>query len=669
MSLSLLDSAAQERSAQLEQVASEVRWRFPDRYDQRVVGYRSQAVGPTFSLMSIFGGWTVPTLYGNTLQLGVLPATSMNVPRQPTSRMSISIHPLSTNRDRYYTFAGGDTVAVLTTRDRRISVVRVTVAPRPAIQGDAILFDGEMHLDADRRQIVRMRGRMVEYRAGRQNISAGSRIPGASGASFVELLNAEFAGEFWLPVYQRTEIQARLAFFGDFRAIVRIVSRFADYQLNDSTWFPGVEAPRGVAHHLTFAATGEQSRFSDWRQPLGASTSDVAFDDFDDLSPESWRNVGDAAFRFRPRTFGDVFRFNRIEGLYTGLAGEMDLRESAPGLTARGAMGWAWAERTMRGMVGVEQRRGDWSYGLKLERALANTNDFQPPLSWGSTISALIGSTDDFDYLDRRSAGGHITRWFGSRGRSSFRLEAGHASDRQVVRNVARGLTVEGAGFRPNRHIAAGEYVRTAATLELNPQVSGLFVNRGVGTRFHYERADGELDWQRAELRVAVRRELGPFDLYARGDAGAVLGEPVPQVLFELGRREGLSSYGYKEFVGDRAALARALVGYTFPVLRAPMILPGRLVVPGLAPGLAVGVHGGWTQLSSDAARDAALALVSGPDWPIVDPDSLPRETDGIRASGEILATFFSGALSIGMTRPLDGSGGWRFLARIGQGF
>src|SRR6476659_11430272 len=62
MSVVVLDSGGRERSTQIEQIASDVRWRSPDRYDQRVIGYRSQSLGPTFSLMSFFGGWTVPML-------------------------------------------------------------------------------------------------------------------------------------------------------------------------------------------------------------------------------------------------------------------------------------------------------------------------------------------------------------------------------------------------------------------------------------------------------------------------------------------------------------------------------------------------------------------------------------------------------------------------------
>src|SRR5687767_7829896 len=49
MSLAIIDSGGRERTAQLEQIASDVRFRNPDRYNQRVVGYRNQSVGPTFS--------------------------------------------------------------------------------------------------------------------------------------------------------------------------------------------------------------------------------------------------------------------------------------------------------------------------------------------------------------------------------------------------------------------------------------------------------------------------------------------------------------------------------------------------------------------------------------------------------------------------------------------
>ncbi len=186
MSLALIDSAGRERTGQLEQIASDVRWRATDRYDQRVIGYRSQAVGPMFSMMSIFGGWTTPTLYGNQLQLGVTPAMSARIARDRIARdtSSLTIHPLSASRDSYYRFEGGDTAVVLYSRGRRIPVVRVRVTPRSDARGNAILFFGDLYLDADRKQMVRMRGRLVELRNGRQTLSTvNSGFPHTSAPS------------------------------------------------------------------------------------------------------------------------------------------------------------------------------------------------------------------------------------------------------------------------------------------------------------------------------------------------------------------------------------------------------------------------------------------------------------------------------------------------------
>ena len=669
MSLALLDSGRRERTAQIEQIASDVRFRNPDRYDQRVIGYRNQSVGPTFSLMSIFGGWTTPTLYGNHLQLGVTSATAANRAINPSSA-SLAVHPLAVNRDAYYTYSGGDTaVTLFSTSGRRIPLARVRVEPRPDASGDAILFYGDMYLDADRKQIVRMRGRIVEVRNGKVTLKSGSKVPGVSGASFVELVNAEVNGEYWLPAYQRTEFQARVALFGDFRSIVRIVSRFYDIRANDSSW-SGPETPPRVQHSLTFAPASAQQRYDDWQSPLGSASSDAYYAEFDDLAPDAWRTVGDAKVRFSPRTLGEAFRFNRIEGAFTGIAASHDFRDAAPGLSLRASIGYAWSEKVARGMFGAERRLGRTTTGVRAERALAHTNDFQPPLSYGATLSALFGSVDDYDYLDRRSATAFVSRTFGMQRQSNMRLEIGPGSDRAVKQNISQGLYVaRGEGFRPNRGIRPGDYFRTVASIEINPQVSGLFVDRGVGLSARYDRADGNLRWQRLELRAAARREVGPFQVYARGDAGTLLGTPAPQVMFELGGDPGLSGYDYKEFAGDRAALIRAVVGYTFPILRAPIRLPGALVLPGLAPGIAAGIHGGWTEISNEAAQEALLELGSTTDSVSGLPVAVSRPTDGMRASAEVLATFFSGALAIGVTRPIDQAGKWKFTARIGQGF
>ena len=671
MSIALTDSAGRERTTQLEQIASDVKWRAPDRYDQRVVGYRSQAVGPTFSLMSLFGGWTTPLLYGNRLRLGVTPASTRATQNRGSRDVSLAIHPLAESRDAYYRFSGGDTVATLHTRTRRIPVVRLAVTPREDVVGDAILFTGDVDLDADRRQVVRMRGRMVEVQNGRQTTRSGSRFPGASGASFVELVNVEVDGRYWLPAYQRTELQANFAIFGDFRTLVRIISRFREHRVNDSVWnvLPDSIAPLRVQHTLTFAPSDSLGRYGDWYRPLGVLSQEARIADFDDVAPEAWRTVGHPTLRFRPRSLSDVFRFNRVEGVYTGVAAEYDLRDALPGLSMRGNLGWAWAEGTARGAVAADLERGPWHHGVRLERALAHTNDFRLPLAAGATWLAILGSADEFDYLDRWSATLHVTRLLGLERRSSFRIEAGPARDRAVVPHVSRGLFISDSGFRPVRGIDEGSYLASAATLEWNPHVSALFLDRGVGGRLRYARADGGLRWQRVEARAVARRELGPFTLSGRAEGGLVLGRPAPQVMFEIGRDEGLAAYDYKEFAGDRAAIARTVLGYNFPFLRAPILLPSRLVLPGLAPGLSAGIQAGWAEASSEAARAALLRLGARRDSVSGDlvPDSRP--TDGIRATADLRLTFFSGSASVGIARAIDRPDRWRFFGTIGQAF
>jgi hypothetical protein len=453
MSIVVLDSGGRERTTQLEQIASDVRWRAPDRYDQRVIGYRSQSIGPTFSLMSFFGGWTVPTLYGNRLQLGVMAATDPNKV-DAASRRSLAIHPLGANRDQYYGYEGGDTAVTLYSSARRIPIAHVGVTPRPGASGDAILFLGEMYLDADWKQIVRMRGRLVEVRNGKVTISAGSRIPGVSGASFVELVNQEVNGEYWLPAFQRTEIQARIALFGDFRTIVRIVSRFEDYRPNDSSW-TAPEAPPGVRHNLTFASSSDQQRFNGWQRPIGAASGDVYYGELNDLAPAEWRTASNAeGFHFLPRTLGEVFRFNRIEGLFTGLAVDRELRQSAPHLTTRASLGWAWAEHTARGSFSVNRQTTRTTDGPPL-RALAGMYERLPAaLRMERNVGSLSGASDGFDYLDRWTATA-VVKEAGNKERSLFWLSRAGARS-CGCRTCSRGLFVAtNEGFRPtSRNIA-----------------------------------------------------------------------------------------------------------------------------------------------------------------------------------------------------------------------
>jgi hypothetical protein len=152
-----------------------------------------------------------------------------------------------------------------------------------------------------------------------------------------------------------------------------------------------------------------------------------------------------------------------------------------------------------------------------------------------------------------------------------------------------------------------------------------------------------------------------------RADGGVLAGpDRLPQQLYELGSTQNLPGYGYKEFVGDQVALGRAMLLWASPWWRGPLRMrrPVTIAVPGLNPGVSVGVQSGWTSLSNDAARAAALRLQPA-GAPALDP--VPRETDGVRTSINGGFRFFGGAVFVGVAKALDGGGKWRGVISLSQ--
>ena len=535
-----------EAVTMVEQVASGLRWTRSGYYDQHVIGYRAQQTGGSFSMLSVFQtGWLNPSLYGNRLRVVRRSAAANNAnanattaeaatrratasgasttsttvagdsasrAASPTTSASSTdarprrmvgmrrdgldtlpaIHPLAVDRDTYYRYSGGDTVVTMRVGDRTIPIVHVRVQPRPDIRGQVLVFDGEMELDASRGALVRLRGSFVRVNSPRSPLNKAL----VDAVAFVEYENAERLGEYWLPTTQRVELQATAPFLGDGRAVVRIVSRFSRMDVNDTTLsaesLARADSTRPVGRRrLTFASGDSLNRYGDWRGAIGELTAGMHSDDFDDVGPDRWRTTGAPRFDFSAPRASDVFHFNRVEGVYTGFGVKLALRDVAPGVVVRANAGWAWAEGTARGRVSVERTRGPLTLEARAGRSLDNTNDFRVAFDSGNTFGALLGSTDAYDYVDRRSATLAAVRTFGGRA-VLVRTEFGVADDRYVPSSYIRS-PLGGPAYRPNRGVDEGSYVRTAALVEWHPDVSAEFVRPGVGARLSYERGDGTL--------------------------------------------------------------------------------------------------------------------------------------------------------------------------------
>jgi hypothetical protein len=667
-----------EAVAALEQVASTLRWNRTGAYEQRVNGYRTQQLGANVSMLSVFRtGWLNPSLYGNRLRFRrQAPADTGRrgraAPSAPGARRDgadtlPAVHPLATDRESYYDYSGGDTVVTMQAGTRTIHIAQVRVQPKRTLTQDVVLFDGEMQLDADRAQLVRLRGHFVRVNGPRRGLAGAL----TDAVGYIEYENGERAGRYWLPARQRLELQITAPVIGDARAVVRIVSRFADMQVNDTVLTAETLAIADslrlrARRRLTYAPTDSLARFGDWRATLGTITAGMHADDFEDIAPDRWRITGPPRLDFAAPRAADVFHFNRVEGAYTGAGLKWSLRDAAPGVIVRANAGYAWAEQTVRGRLLVERTRGPWTLEARGGRSMDITNDFRVPFDSGSTFGALFGSLDPYDYVSRNTTALGVVRRLGARA-AIVRAEVGYGDDRWRPSQYVRG-PFGGDAYRENRGVAEGSYLRTAALLEWHPDLAAEFTKPGVGARLSYERGDGTLSWQRVEARLSGRKPLGPIVALARGDVGLVTGARIPsQQLFELGRFQNLPGYDDKEFAGSRAAAVRASLQYTTPFLRNPIRVGRNLLLPAIAPGLSVGVQSGWTDAPSPAARAAIDGLAMTDPTMLAQWAPVSRPTERIRASVTAGFRFFGNGLFLGATRQVDQAAPWKALLGFGQ--
>jgi hypothetical protein len=699
---------ATEQTFAVEQTESVVRWQRPGLFEQRVIGYRSQSIGVTVSAVGMFRqAWTVPILYGNRISLlfgQVDSASRRRAQRRRRADTTVVVHPFADDHGSVYRYTGGDTVVTINPGGRDIPVVRIHVEPTGnGLTRRTVAFRGDVELDAQRAQIVRMRGYFVTVGPKRKT---RTRLFTSQfeAIAYVELENGEFEQRYWLPVYQRIEAQAAIALLGDQRAVFRVISRFRGMTVNprdsvsiaagaplgtdsvsgnpvtaDSAIVAGTspvgsdrDTLRLTLHRLTFAPSDSIDRYAEWSRGIGELTGAVRADDFTDVAPDSWRPTGRPFARIRFEQPSDLAHYNRVEGVYTGVAGEAKLRDAAPGLVARAALGWAWAENTARGRVTVERQVGLWWPMLRFSRSLDLTNDFREPVDSGSTLGALF-SVDDYDYVDRHTAVGGLTGFLNHRRTVRVRVEVGVGSDRYSAARRARGPLAPGdSGFRFNRGVDAGRYRVAAVKLEVHPDVNAAFVRPGVGAVVQAQVASGDLAWQRAEVRLVGRRAIGPLIYAVQFDAGLVTGDSIPpQQLFELGENQNLPGYGYKEFAGNRAAVVRGLVMYPLPLWRTPLRFR-RWVFPAIAPNVSFGAQSGWAEATTNAARSSISRLGTVGDSVFGLPGSVPgtpvsRPTEGIKSTIDFRLRFFGGAISVGVARATDHHEAWRFVAGFAQ--
>jgi hypothetical protein len=640
----------------IEQVASSLAWNRSGETRQTVVGYRSQAIGPQMPTIGFLqNAWAVPSLYGNRLSLMFGQDTSTRrFGARRSGAVLIAVHPLADDRERFYRFSGGDTIQTLRVGGREISIVRIQVTPRGSPDGKSVLFTGELDLDASRSHVVRMRGHF-DVVGDKPSIFARAVRATITGLIYVELENSERDGEFWLPSYQRFEAQVLVPAAGDGRTNFRILTRFHDLVLSP----PALAAVAGdsmkvMAHTLRIAPRDSLGMFRKWQRDIGELTADARASDFQDVAPEKLREAGAPFVALQAERVADLVHINRVEGLYTGGGVTAKLRDLAPGVTLRAIAGYAWSERTARGRVVAELHRPGTTWAIRTGRSLDITNDFRSPFDSGQTFAAVFG-VDDYDYVDRRFALASVTHRLSTEHKLSFYAELGAAQDKYEPAVLEYFIYHGGNPFRQNRQVTRGDYAKSVIEFRQNSDLDAAMLRTGSSTVLRYERGDGQLNYQRVELRFMMRANRGAWTVAGRADAGALLGaSPPPQQLFEIGQNEGLAAYDYKEFAGDHAAGVRGLVSYRLPLLRSPIHVFRQFWLPEPGPSVAIILQSGWTEASTPGARAAVAALGS------LNGTAVSRPTGDVRSSISAGLRFFGGSMGLMLTRPIDHNAQWR---------
>jgi hypothetical protein len=685
----------EESPVSIEQASNEVRWLRSGDFAQHVTGYRARLSGPSISALAVFNrAWTIPMLYGNRLsrffgQDSVTGKIREDGDVVDPGRSTLAVHPFAARRDGVYDFSGGDTVAVIQSGQRSVTVVRVLIEPKPEqAEWPVIVFRGEINLDAELGEVVRMRGQFVTMgRRGPQRQRA--LVVPVSVRAYVDLESVLIRGRYWLPHHQRIEQHVDVAGLAQGRAVFRIVSRFADHQvLNSSAGDVSLrldssgDAADGHSldqdsgqreHRLTIASRDSLGRPRDWKRPLGDATTGLRGDDFVDVGTPRG-TPGSPAVAWRAQRLADLIHFNRVEGWTTGAAIEAGAPPWAPGLQLRANAGWAWTAQTVRGRVEALQTggSGSWTAGARVGRTLDITNDFTAPWDSGGSLLEALAGVDRYDYVDRRAT----TLWVNldPASAATVTVEVGVGRDESAVARLTRGLWASDVPFAPNRGVDEGRYTRVAVHAGWNQAVSASALVTGFGARVGYEAGSGELDWQRITLRLVARQEIGALAFASRVHGGALFSDrPPPQQLFEVGGEPALPGFGHKEFAGDRALTTEWRVAYRLPVLRSPMRLMGCTCFTAPAPALAVTLHGARVSASSPATMASIARLGSMGDQvgqvPAAPGTWIPvaRPTGGWLGSLEVGLRFFGGAATLGAVRVNEPGAPWRPRLTLGQ--
>lgn len=527
------------------------------------------------------------------------------------------VNPLASGAEAYYTYESGDSLSFRIGGETVISVRELRVRPRVP---DWRVSVGSLWFDDATGRLVRAVYRMAEpmniweVAAEEDDEKCADEAPRVVCAMMdpmtanVSVVAVEYGlheGRFWLPRLQTLEGAARV---GIMRVPFKLEQSFSYDEVNGTTDFAPVvimpadtatgdsalRAERRAARAAPCAPGGSRertvSRFENTlavsvtvpcdslalaRSPeLPASPYDSGEEMFssselDELKERALGIAAQAGYMRSPvelRYGLAMTRYNRVEGLSTGIAARQSL---GGGYTARAAARIGLADLEPNAEVALARGNGRTELGVGVYRRLAAANDWGDPLAFGNSVSALLLGRDEGFYY--RAVGLELTRGPTDAARGVMsRLFVEHHSDAptETAFSVARALSGRrfGGNIDPANGTVAGLALRHVGSRGLDPHGWRLLSD------VRLEGAAGTFDYSRAAADVTVSHSLGSRVDGALTLGGGTSGGALPvQRWWFLGGAHTVRGQPIATRTGNSYWLARGEIGSSF-VLARPVI-------------------------------------------------------------------------------------------------
>ncbi len=299
------------------------------------------------------------------------------------------------------------------------------------------------------------------------------------------------------------------------------------------------------------------------------------------------------AYSFAPRWLHEnlysdnfVFRYNRVEGVYLGLASDKKFYwDGHRIISGYGSLGYGFLTHRWRGQLGLDRQFATGAHLFELGAEGHNLTDTKDDwiITQGENTAAAFFLREDYrDYFQRAGFSGHGA-WYTKTPELTTMLNAEYRYDEyeSLEKRANWSLFKNKDGFRDNPMVNEGTMKSTVitagiSTVEEKKRSSAgwnTFAQIEIGT-LKYDVITGEesalrnSDFTRAVVDIRRYQPLSRYDnLNMRVRFGSLKGDYIVQKGFEVGGVNTLPAFGFKEFAGNRMALGNveyALNGSVF---------------------------------------------------------------------------------------------------------